>query len=110
MSSFATVSLSPCSRAISSRTGATILHGPHQVAQKSTRTGFSLFSTSSLKVESVTLTGLPIGDPPRIIGRAECSVGGWCQGWRRRHGTSGPDGAGSGGDGVELRGHLGVDR
>src|ERR1700712_1558420 len=64
MSSLATVILSPCSWAISSRTGATILQGPHQVAQKSTRTGLSLFSTSSEKVESVTVTGLPIGDPP----------------------------------------------
>src|SRR5882757_6366318 len=59
MSSLATVILSGCSAAISSSTGATILHGPHQVAQKSTRTGFSLVSTSSAKVLSVTVTVLP---------------------------------------------------
>src|SRR5882724_2251067 len=59
MSSLATVILSGCSAAISSSTGATILHGPHQVAQKSTRTGFSLDSTSSAKVLSVTVTVLP---------------------------------------------------
>src|SRR5882757_9230064 len=59
MSSLATMILSGCSAAISSSTGATILHGPHQVAQKSTRTGFSLVSTSSAKVLSVTVTVLP---------------------------------------------------
>src|SRR4051812_29118444 len=58
MSSFATVIFSPFSPAISSSTGATILHGPHQVAQKSTRTGFSLVSTSSTNEASVTLTVL----------------------------------------------------
>src|SRR4051794_41036353 len=56
MSSFATVSLSLFSPAISSRTGATILHGPHHSAQKSTRTVLSLCRTSSLKVASVTST------------------------------------------------------
>ncbi len=39
MSILATLSFAPCSEAISSSTGATILHGPHQVAQKSTSTG-----------------------------------------------------------------------
>src|SRR4051812_21086299 len=57
MSSLATVSLSPCSAAISSSTGATILQGPHHVAQKSTTTGLSLPSTWSAKVASVTFTG-----------------------------------------------------
>src|SRR3712207_1844907 len=59
MLSLAIVSLSLCSAAISSRTGATILHGPHHSAQKSTRTGLSLPSTSSAKVASVTVTVLP---------------------------------------------------
>ena len=61
MSSFAIVSFSLFSAAISSSTGATILHGPHQVAQKSTRTGFSLVRTSSTNDASVTLTVLDIG-------------------------------------------------
>src|SRR5918997_4201466 len=69
MLSFATVSLSPCSAAISSRTGATILHGPHQVAQKSTTTGFSLPRTSSAKVASVTFTGTLMGGPSFRGGR-----------------------------------------
>src|SRR5215218_2203665 len=59
MLSLAIVSLSPCSEAISSSTGATILHGPHHSAQKSTSTGLSLPSTSSAKVASVTVTVLP---------------------------------------------------
>src|SRR5438270_9517483 len=59
MLSFAIVSLSPCSRAISSRTGATILQGPHHSAQKSTGTGLSLPSTSLAKLASVTVTVLP---------------------------------------------------
>src|ERR1700712_1102848 len=59
MLSLATVSFSACSLAISSRTGATILHGPHHSAQKSTSTGLSLPSTSLAKVASVTVTVLP---------------------------------------------------
>src|SRR6185369_7339370 len=47
-------SFSPCSLAISSRTGPTILHGPHHSAQKSTSTGTSLSRTSAVKVLSVT--------------------------------------------------------
>src|SRR6202007_1068455 len=38
-STFAIRTALPCSFAISSRTGAIIRHGPHQVAQKSTSTG-----------------------------------------------------------------------
>src|SRR3954469_6143167 len=65
MLSFAIVSLSPCSAAISSRTGATILQGPHHSAQKSTSTGLSLPSTSLAKLVSVTFTVLPaIGRSP----------------------------------------------
>src|ERR1700754_4864753 len=60
MSSLATVSLSLFSPAISSSTGATILHGPHQVAQKSTTTVLSLLRTSASKESSVTFTVLAI--------------------------------------------------
>src|SRR4051812_13996823 len=59
MLSFAIVSLSRCSAAISSSTGATILHGPHHSAQKSTSTGLSLPRTSLAKLASVTVTVLP---------------------------------------------------
>src|ERR1700722_19115453 len=38
-STFAMRTVVPCSLAISSKTGAIIRHGPHQVAQKSTSTG-----------------------------------------------------------------------
>src|SRR3954467_14009437 len=67
MLSFAIVSLSPCSAAISSRTGATILQGPHHSAQKSTSTGLSLPSTSLAKLVSVTVTVLPaMGGSPFV--------------------------------------------
>src|SRR5688572_5020207 len=59
-SSFTTRILSPCSFATSSRTGPTIRHGPHHVAQKSTRTGVSDFRTSCSKLWSVTTCGFPI--------------------------------------------------
>src|SRR5215204_2830760 len=64
MFSLATVSLSLCCVAISSRTGATILQGPHHSAQKSTSTGLSLASTSSWNDWSVTFLVLPTV-PPR---------------------------------------------
>ena len=48
------------SASISSRTGWTTRHGPHQGAQKSTRTGPSASSTSDLKVASVTSVSLPV--------------------------------------------------
>src|SRR4051794_23730636 len=68
MFSLAIVSLSPCSAAISSRTGATILQGPHHSAQKSTSTGLSLPSTSLAKLVSVTVTVLPaIGRSPLCL-------------------------------------------
>src|SRR5215218_7436481 len=80
MLSFAIVSLSPCSAAISSRTGATILQGPHHSAQKSTSTGLSLPSTSLAKLVSVTVTVLPaIGRTPfrlALIPRRENPRGG----------------------------------
>src|SRR4051795_1636710 len=63
MFSLAIGSLSACSAAISSRTGATILHGPHHSAQKSTRTGLSLPRTSVAKLASVTVLVLPAMGP-----------------------------------------------
>src|SRR4051794_21102282 len=58
-SSFATVSWPADSLAISASTGATILQGPHQVAQKSTSTGVLLANTSFAKDASETSTGAP---------------------------------------------------
>ena len=46
-STFTTLSLPVYSVAISSITGASALHGPHQVAWKSTRTGVEAFRTSA---------------------------------------------------------------
>ena len=58
------------SAAISSTTGATIRHGPHQGAQKSTSTGTSDSSTSAWKLLSVTSETLPaISAPLRLICR-----------------------------------------
>src|SRR6476469_808802 len=71
MLSFAMVSLSPCSAAISSRTGATILQGPHHSAQKSTSTGLSLPSTSLAKLWSVTVLVLPA---MVVLPLGECSA------------------------------------
>src|SRR5215510_6027965 len=51
---FATVSLPPRSRAISSSAGAIILHGPHHSAQKSTSTGPAALSTSVSNEASLT--------------------------------------------------------
>src|SRR4051794_13229932 len=75
MLSFAIVSLSPCSAAISSRTGATILQGPHHSAQKSTSTGLSLPSTSLAKLVSVTVTVLPAMGRSPFRGLAEVPGG-----------------------------------
>src|SRR5690606_10902927 len=55
------ISTASDSAAISSRTGATFLHGPHQSAQKSTRTGFSDSSTSVWKSASLTALMAPMG-------------------------------------------------
>ncbi len=52
-SSFATVN--PNSFEISSRIGETFLHGPHHSAQKSTRTGVLLLSTTSSNVAAAVL-------------------------------------------------------
>src|SRR3954453_130939 len=59
MFTLAMVILSPCSEAISSSTGATILQGPHHSAQKSTRTGLSLPRTSTSNVASGTVLVAP---------------------------------------------------
>src|SRR6478736_6093101 len=53
VSSLTTSIVSPYCSLISSRIGATLRHGPHHVAQKSTSTGLSLMRTSSAKVASV---------------------------------------------------------
>src|SRR6266567_7302943 len=57
-STLAILSSPSFSPAISSRTGAIILQGPHQVAQKSTSTGVSDCKTSVSKVRSETVKGL----------------------------------------------------
>ena len=56
VSAFATISLPSYSFEIFSRTGPSILQGPHHSAQKSTRTGvvFDFSITSFSKVSSVT--------------------------------------------------------
>src|SRR6201986_2058370 len=59
MFSFTTFSSSARSYAISSTTGATTRHGPHQAAQKSTSTGLSDSRTSAWKLLSVTSVRLP---------------------------------------------------
>src|ERR1700754_494706 len=54
-----TILRSERSAAISSRTGATTRHGPHQGAQKSTSTGTSDSRTSAWKLVSVTSERVP---------------------------------------------------
>src|SRR5690606_1666067 len=58
----------------SSRMGATMRHGPHQVAQKSTKTGMSESRTSALKVSSVTLMVL-IRISLSVVQRVEVGLG-----------------------------------
>ena len=53
-------SLPEYSSASWSMSGAIMRQGPHQGAQKSTRTGMSLFSTSASKVASVTTVAAPV--------------------------------------------------
>src|SRR5947209_1288683 len=59
MLSLTTLSASARSLAISSTTGATIRHGPHHGAQKSTSTGLSDSRTSAWKLLSVTSVTVP---------------------------------------------------
>src|SRR6185369_509596 len=83
-SSLATVREPAFSPAISSRTGATILHGPHQVAQKSTRTGVLLDKTSSENESSVTFTVLLVFSVPVIAVLQSGRCHQWKPLWRRR--------------------------
>jgi len=53
-------SLPEYSSASWSMSGAIMRQGPHQGAQKSTRTGISLFSTSASNVASVTTVAAPL--------------------------------------------------
>src|SRR5690242_17986283 len=64
MFSFAIVTFSPSSPAISSSAGAIIRHGPHHSAQKSTRTGPSEPRTSEAKLWSVTVFVVMAGVSP----------------------------------------------
>src|SRR5438876_12135757 len=52
---FATLTAPTFSRAISSSSGAIILHGPHHSAQKSTITGLSCCVTSRSKLDSLRI-------------------------------------------------------
>ena len=54
MSHLAITAWSPISEASSSMTGASLRHGPHQSAQKSTSTGLSDSMTVDLKFSAVT--------------------------------------------------------
>src|SRR5512136_3191404 len=58
-SSLAITALPANSSASASTCGAMILHGPHQVAQKSTMAGLSLLITVDSKVASVTWETFP---------------------------------------------------
>src|SRR5215210_9033900 len=105
MLSLAMVSLSPCSAAISSRTGATILQGPHHSAQKSTSTGLSLPSTSLAKLVSVTVTVLPaIGRSPSRLAW-KCSVGEPTKRWKYARSAL-VEGVGKPALGVDRRGRA----
>src|ERR1700742_180277 len=75
-----TILRSERSAAISSSTGATTRHGPHQGAQKSTRTGPSASRTSAWELLSVTSAGGPAmfgslerGDP--ALYKVKCRLG-----------------------------------
>src|SRR5476651_678764 len=77
MFSLTILTLSACSVAISSSTGATMRQGPHHSAQKSTNTGVSLAKTSVAKVSSVTDWVVPtVGSCRLSIGCAGRSSGG----------------------------------
>src|SRR5690348_13245394 len=73
MLSLTTSIWSPYSAAIASRDGAIWRHGPHQAAQKSTRTGLSLLRTSCSKESSVTFFRVPA---------TAGSLTRWCDGGR----------------------------
>src|SRR3954471_3440050 len=68
---FATVTRPSISAANSSRNGATILHGPHHSAQKSTSTGSLARSTTVSKLLSLTAVGFipnPLSNAPPTLG------------------------------------------
>src|SRR5262245_34778501 len=69
MFTLTSLSSSFLSSAIFSSTGATAWHGPHQTAQKSTRTGVSLWRTSWSKFASVTSNAIASSIP--FIGGSE---------------------------------------
>src|SRR5207248_10716892 len=68
-------SRSAYSPARSSRTGFSRWHGPHHSAQKSTRTGTSLASTSSAKVASVTSASMSSPFPLTLLGQVHARRG-----------------------------------
>src|SRR6476469_705659 len=109
MLSFAMVSLSPCSAAISSRTGATILQGPHHSAQKSTSTGLSLPSTSVAKLVSVTVTVLPAMGRSPLSGLL-CACRDQPAGWSMYARSALVEGLGEPALGVDGRGRAGAGR
>src|SRR6478735_6622293 len=80
VSSLTTSILSPYCSLISSRIGATLRHGPHHVAQKSTSTGFSLMRTSSAKVASVVFFSA-MEAPSRVRRLCGGCAAGWDGGW-----------------------------
>src|SRR6185369_13393508 len=105
MSSFTILTLSPISRAISSRTGATRRHGPHHSAQKSTSTGVGDMRTSSVNVASVTAFVVPIllsfRSSSRRLGPARSGLGGQTCDVALRVERGGTTGAGRG-DGLPV--------
>src|ERR1700739_1017388 len=76
MLSLTTFSSPARSLAISSTTGATIRHGPHHGAQKSTSTGFSDSSTSAWKLLSVTSATLAMLAPYGLVRVTSKSIAG----------------------------------
>ena len=60
---------------ISLRSGATILHGPHQGAQKSISVGTSLSKTSVSKLVSVTFIGLSLIQYSPLVSQATVPIG-----------------------------------
>src|SRR5207237_1969414 len=57
-----------------STVGAIIRHGPHQAAQKSTKTGTWELSTSCSKLSSVTARAFPMASPKSGTYHPKCSV------------------------------------
>src|SRR5579862_4311141 len=104
MLSLATWIFPACSVAISSRTGAIILHGPHHSAQKSTSTGVSAALTCSSNVASLRAV-IPSLMRPSSLWRRRC--GGPNVVATPQHQRAFPPGRSRGGVGFEPA--LGVD-